>query len=161
MTHLWVMHSILDLVNVLVLIYIYSSEKFKNKVGLGPFDVFCPIVSWRKYFSFFGNKSTSSCSLHWHTMLQAAFSCWLLKFSGFSAGCDFVSRAGLVWPGHPALPRGLVVQLLTLRGQRLRVTDRLPAMAVMKSRLHHASEHAETGITSSLWNLGIPDDGWC
>ena len=51
-------------------------------------------------------------------------------------------------PSHD--PRGLVVQLLTLRGQRLRVTDRLPAMAVMKSRLHHASEHAETGITSSL-----------
>ena len=56
----------------------------------------------------------------------------------------------LAWSPCPPIPRGLVVQLLTLRGQRLRVTDRLPAMAVMKSRLHHASEHAETGITSSL-----------
>ena len=38
---------------VLLLIYIYSSEKRNNKVGLETFDVFCPRVGWRKYFTFF------------------------------------------------------------------------------------------------------------
>ena len=89
---------------------------------------------------FFGNKSTSSCSLHWHTMLQATFSCWRIKFSGFSAAAEhrlrfcFPRWFRLAWS---PIPCGLVVQLLTLRGQRLSVTDWLPAMAVMKSRLHH------------------------
>ena len=38
---------------VLLLIYIYSSEKCKIKVGLETVDVFCPRASWRKYFTFF------------------------------------------------------------------------------------------------------------
>ena len=49
---------------ILLLIYINSSEKCKIKVELETVHVFCPRVGWRKYFTFFGHKSTSSCSLH-------------------------------------------------------------------------------------------------